>query len=151
MFLDFALRYDAARGCCDMVFDGHDLVLDRTPVTPMLIALGTDRRARADDELPNPETDRLHPITLMGRGGWPGDALDGRARRIGSRLWLLVRQKQTELVRQLAENMVVEALMILETERGQAVRVTVRWVGQNRLGILAQVGATLLRLQQAIQ
>jgi phage gp46-like protein len=150
MFFDIALRYDAARGCCDMVFDGRDLVVDRTALTPMLISLGTDRRARADDDIPNPDTDRLHPVTLLGRRGWPGDALSRRGGRIGSRLWLLVRQKETERVRQLAESIVAEALAWIETERGQAVQITVRWIDRNRMGVLAQVGATKLQLQRLI-
>ena len=150
MFLDLALHYDPARGCCDLVFTGQDLALDRTPITPMLVSLGSDRRARADDDIPHPDTDRLNPASLLNRRGWAGDALDGQARRIGSRLWLLVRRKQTEAVRQLAESIVAEALGWLETERTQAVAITVRWIAAGRLGILAQVGATQLQISRAL-
>jgi phage gp46-like protein len=150
MFFDIALRYDAARGCCDMVFDGTDLVVDRTALTPMLIALGTDRRARPDDEIPNPDTDRLNPFTLQGRRGWAGDALDGLGRLFGSRLWLLVREKQSEAVRQKAENIVAEAMARFEARFGQAVQITVRWIDRGRLGIKVQVGATQLQLQRLV-
>ena len=60
MFLDLALHYDPARGCCDLVFTGQDLALDRTPITPMLVSLGSDRRARADDG-PGPRQARSSP------------------------------------------------------------------------------------------
>lgn len=150
MFFDIALRYDAMRGCCDMVFDGRDLVVDRTALTPMLVALGTDRRARPDDDIPNPDTDRLSPVTLQGRRGWPGDALDVSGRLFGSRLWLLVRQKHSEAVRQLAENIVAEAMARFEARFGRAVQITVRWIDRSRLGIVVQVGATQLQLQRLI-
>ncbi|MGD9766588.1 MAG: phage GP46 family protein [Pseudolabrys sp.] len=59
-------------------------------VTAVLVALGTDRHAEADDALPDPDSDD--------RRGWWGD-LDAQdiwdGWPIGSRLWLLERAKIT--------------------------------------------------------
>ena len=53
-FLDAALIFDPETRRADLQLgDDGDLVLDGTPVTPMLISLGSDRRAGPDDELPD--------------------------------------------------------------------------------------------------
>ena len=39
------------------------------------------------------------PSAANPRRGWVGDALDGQGRRLGSLLWLLSREKQTEQTR----------------------------------------------------
>jgi phage gp46-like protein len=67
--------------------------------TAALISLFTWRRARPDDVLPD---------TGMGQKGWWGDAITRRP--IGSRLWLLQREKQTDVVVQRAREYAAEAL-----------------------------------------
>lgn len=70
--------------------------------TAVIVSLFTDRQADADDEIPDGTGDVR---------GWWGDVLspvDGDL--IGSRLWLLHREKQVESVRKDAETYVYEAL-----------------------------------------
>lgn len=81
---DIALRWDGLGA--DLVLDGNDLALDHGLQTPAVISLFSDRRARAEDALPGGGTDRR---------GWPGDAWpDVGGDQIGSRLWLLGREKE---------------------------------------------------------
>lgn len=74
--------------------------------TAALISLFTWRRARTDDLLPD-ETG--------GRKGWWGDAMTRRP--IGSRLWLLQREKQTRIVVQRAKEYADEALAWLVEDK----------------------------------
>lgn len=76
--------------------------------TAVVISLFTDRRAEPDDEL---------PVDAEDRRGWWGDVappmVNGRAvdgDRIGSRLWLLGREKQLQSVVERARQYVEEAL-----------------------------------------
>jgi phage gp46-like protein len=64
--------------CTDFGVACGDLIMGNDLSTAVLISLFTDRRARADDEIPDGTTDPR---------GWWADALDGE--QIGSRLWLL--------------------------------------------------------------
>lgn len=68
--------------------------------TAMIISLFTDRRARRDDEIDGND-----------RRGWWGDT--GNHYDIGSRLWLLKRQKLTTTVARRAEDYTREALQWL--------------------------------------
>jgi hypothetical protein len=72
MTSDIAMVQDKLLARFDVVYDGRDIVLDSTPATPMLVALLTDRRARADDALPDREGPPLAPVSLMARRGWAG-------------------------------------------------------------------------------
>ncbi|MCL9788257.1 phage GP46 family protein [Neisseria subflava] len=78
------------------------------------MSLGTDRRAENDDVLPGGDGDKR---------GWWGDSF--RPRRIGSRLWLLERQKITADSLLRAEEYAAEALAWL-TEKKIAAAVRVR-------------------------
>lgn len=76
------------------------------------MSLGTDRRAENDDVLPSGSDKR----------GWWGDSF--RQRRIGSRLWLLEREKITPDTLLRAEEYAAEALAWLTEEKiASAVRV----------------------------
>lgn len=127
-WLDLAFVFDADTRRADLVLgaDG-DLVLDETPLTPMLIAFGTDRRARADDELPTGTTELNAPSSFIERRGWAGDALDAQARPIGCRLWLLDRAKETELTRLMALEWLKEAYAWVERETGTAAVIEAEW------------------------
>lgn len=149
-FIDTALAYDPAKRRCDLVFDGTDLVLDDTPVTPVLTLVGLDRRARRDDDLPDTTTDDYSPATLNRRRGWCGDFLDTLGRLVGSRMWLLHRQKQTESVRLAAESYLREALEPLANDRGWPIAVTVRWAAPGLLAWKAVVGRVTVAINQAI-
>lgn len=104
---------DALGSRCDLQLAGGTLAGDHDIKTAVLISLFTDRRAEADDALPD---------AAGSRRGWWGDALN--ARRIGSRLWLLSREKQLREVVSRTQEYAEEALAWL-TEEGIARRVVV--------------------------
>jgi phage gp46-like protein len=84
---------DWRMGASGQIDGQHDLK------TAALISLFTWRRARPDDVLPDKS---------MGRKGCWIDAVQGR--EMGSRLWLLQREKQTRAVVQRAKEYAEEAL-----------------------------------------
>jgi phage gp46-like protein len=148
MPLDIALSYDPVLSRCDIVFDGRDVVLDATPATPMLMALLCDRRAHADDVLPQEEGPALAPISLMARRGWPGDALDPQGRRTGSRLWLLSRAKWLEQTRRLGEDIAAEALGQVEQDLGIDIALTVTLPSRGRMQIQAAAAGTVVTVHR---
>ncbi len=149
--LDFALRFDPSTGTCDFAIEGGDIALDATPATAMLIALGSDRRARPDDTLPDEPRAAPDPLTILGRRrGWSGDALDRLGRLIGGRLWLLARAKQTEETRRLAIAYAEEALAFLPTAHGITASVEASWIGRNLLRLRVVAGDTVIELRQVV-
>ncbi|ELW7390573.1 phage GP46 family protein [Yersinia intermedia] len=80
-----------------------DLVSGDDLQTAIIISLFTDRVARDDDDIDGDD-----------RRGWWGDA--DEENDIGSRLWLLRRQKLTQSVAQKAEDYSREALQWLVTD-----------------------------------
>lgn len=148
-FVDLALAYDSQMRCCDLVFDGTDFVLDDTPATPLLIAIGCNRRAHADDDIPNVSFDPTVPSTLLARGGWPGDALDSAGALIGSRVWVYLAQKQTEPVRRGIEGAAAEALDFFESVREQAVALSVTYPQRGQVKLAVDVAGTAASLNLA--
>jgi phage gp46-like protein len=138
---DLALRFDAAARRCRLGFAGRDLALDASPATALLISIGTDRRARPDDALPWPEPAADEPLRLDVRRGWCGDALDGRGQRVGCRLWLLDRAKETESTRRRAEAYTAEGIGWLAA-RGLATTASAAWLRRGVLAITARAGRT---------
>jgi hypothetical protein len=77
MFFDLAIVYDPNKRLCDLALgDDGDLLIDETPITPMLLSIGLDRRAAPDDPLPDGRSQFLAPVSFSERRGCPGDALD---------------------------------------------------------------------------
>ena len=94
--------------------------------TAVVISLGTDRLAAADDPLPVNNGDR--------RGYWGDIFTPGR--NLGSRLWLLARAKNTEETRQLAIKYAQEALSwMIQDQICQQIAVTARWVRRDALAL----------------
>lgn len=87
--------------------ENGDLLGDDGLQTPITVSLFTDRVAWADDPLPE-----YLPGQFSDRRGWWGDLArpDGRDRPIGSRLWLLFREKELAEVVARAEDYVKECL-----------------------------------------
>lgn len=86
---------------CDIASDPLGLVMDDGLDTAVLLSLFTDRRAEAGDEFSGDPR------------GWWGDALavtDDRPVAMGSRFWLLAREKQTVPVLRRAEAYARQAL-----------------------------------------
>lgn len=111
----------------DLVLGEADLQADDGLETAVLISLFTDRRARDDDALPYADADRR---------GWWGDSFADRAGdQIGSRLWLLRREKQLSAVVTRAREYAEEALQwLLDDGIAQRVEVTAELL---RPGVLA--------------
>ncbi len=107
---DIALAFNADFMEWDIALSGGDLAQDAGLETAAVLSLFLDRWAHADDALPAGST----------RRGWWGDRVAPLARpqtgtgsapdRIGSRLWLLARERQLPAVLPLAKGMIAEAL-----------------------------------------
>lgn len=102
----------------DWLFAPPDLVTGRDLETAAIISLFTDRLANPDDQLPDPHD--------ADRRGWWADY--GADYPIGSRIWLISREKETEDVRQRAEEYCREALQwMLDDDVADTVEVTAAW------------------------
>lgn len=83
---DIALLWDNDAFGADLALAEGDLATDDGLRTAFIISLFTDARARDDDPLPQDGADL---------GGWWGDAFaDVEEGPLGSRLWLLSREKK---------------------------------------------------------
>jgi phage gp46-like protein len=99
---DLALRWDGDALAADLAVEANDFARDATLQTAVELSLFLDRRADDGDQLPDQETDRR---------GWWGDSVPVvPGDRIGSRLWLLAREKQTATTRARLEQFAREAL-----------------------------------------
>lgn len=100
----------------DIELGGFDLASESGLRTAVLLSLFTDRRAEADDVLPDASGDRR---------GWWADAYPSIDRdQFGSRLWLLRREKQATQTVARAREYAEQALRWL-VDDGIATRVTV--------------------------
>jgi phage gp46-like protein len=144
-FLDCALVYDPTTRRADLELgEDGDLLLDETPITPMLISIGTDRRAEPDDELPD-GVDALNASTsFVTRRGWSGDALDPLGRRIGWRGWLLNRAKQTEMTRRFCEIWAGEALAWAGLELGRPAEISATWLRRRVLKLRCMIDGSVV-------
>lgn len=89
----------------DYALDALGLTEDDGLETAVIISLFTDRRANADDTIPDGSNDR--------RGWWADAFNDVVNDKIGSRLWLLSREKQLSAVLVRAREYAMEALQWL--------------------------------------
>lgn len=127
--MDILLFYDAERGA-DFRLRGRDLLGDDSLYTAVLVSLFTDARATSTDELP-PEMQQENDL----RGFW-GDAVMDDTPSLGSKLWLLHREKQMPVVLRRAEQYATEALQwLLRDGLATAVVVTASVPKPERLGL----------------
>ena len=105
---DIRTTWDPVLNAGDWLIDPPALADGADLETAVLISLFTDARAADDDRLPGAADDR--------RGWWGGP--------LGSRLWLLVREKATNETRLRAEDYCREALAWMRTD-GVADRIDV--------------------------
>lgn len=105
---DIRMTFDPEVGYGDFVVENRDIERDAGLETAVMVSLGTNRRADAEDELPDADGSLA---------GWWADALDGGDKPIGSKLWLLGRGKAiaSELVPR-AEQYTKEALQWMKDE-----------------------------------
>lgn len=115
----------------DWLVDGPSLAQDDGLETAVVISLFTDRRANDDDALP----------VAGDRRGWWGDTfaeVDGD--RIGSRLWLLSREKQVSEVLVRAKQYAEESLQwLIEDGIARSVTVTPEIVTTGWLGLQIEI------------
>lgn len=150
-FLDAALIFDPETRTVDAELgEDGDLLLDDTALTPMLISLGSDRRARPDDALPAGRDALNISASFVTRRGWSGDALDPYGRRTGSRLWLLERAKQHELTELFVQDAATEALRWVGAETGTPAQISTSWPRRGWLALVCRVGETELELMQQV-
>ena len=135
---DIRIVWDADLMEGDFSFDTsiQDLESDAGLETAVIISLFTDRRAKEDDILP----DSNNPD----RRGWWGDLVsDIENDQIGSRLWLLNRQKTLESVLIKTKEYAKEALAwLIEDKVVVKIDVTVERlgpVGHDMLALLVQI------------
>lgn len=103
----------------DLALIGYDLAKEDGLRTAVIVSLFSDRRAEADDEIPDGSDDR--------RGWWFGT--------IGSRLWLLARAKEMPDTLARARAYAIEALQwLIDDGVATAVEVTAEWAQR---GVLA--------------
>ena len=120
-----------ARG--DWLHDNASLASGDDLETAILISLFSDREASSDDVIPDGTGDPR---------GWVGDV--DQDYKIGSRLWLLERAKQTQETLRLASDYIAEALQWLIDDSVVArFDITVEWT---RASVL---GANLVAYQQS--
>lgn len=124
--IDLALAFDAENFAFDLVLEegaeGMDLQGDAGMLTAIYISLFTDRRANENDPLPDERVGQ--PSDMR---GWWGDylSLSDAPEIIGSRLWLLSREKEMAVVVARAQEYAGEALAWLR-EFGYTVDLRVR-------------------------
>ncbi|HAX5206070.1 TPA: hypothetical protein JZG45_000809 [Escherichia coli] len=111
------------------VMAGAALLTDDSVMTSVIISLFTDRRAMDSDELPDGTEDRR---------GWWGDSF--RTRPVGSRLWLLNREKSLQSVVSRVQAYADEALEWMVTDgAATAVTCTASRTGDSTLSLSVQI------------
>ena len=126
--MDVRINFDGTLLMGDISLAGADLASDQGLYTAVVISLFSDARARQDDKLPARDADKR---------GWWGVALsDTEDDQIGSRLWLLSREKQLPDVLIRAEEYAREALeWLVDGAIARSIDVIVEAVAPDILGI----------------
>lgn len=131
---DIQIKWSSADHNGDFVLDENaaDISTDIGLETAIVISLFTDRRAEAA-ELPIKETSRR---------GWWGDAVaDISKDEIGSKLWLLYREKELRSVAARAKEYAEESLQwLIETKIANKVEVESELLGNGVLGLGVKIG-----------
>lgn len=126
---DIRIVWDPERLLGDWLVNGRTLDQTNELVTALAVALFTHRTAESDDPLPHFASDR--------RGWWAdyeaSEIFSGWP--IGSRLWLLSREKQTNETRARAEAYIREAIdPFVENRIIESYDLAVDWFAPERLG-----------------
>lgn len=151
---DVRLSWDSGLMEGDFSFDfvAQDLDPDAGLETAVLVSLFTDRRAKEDDVLPDSNN--------LDRRGWWGDLGSPKVEgdQIGSRLWLLGREKTLESVLTKAKKYAEESLnWMIEDGVVKSIEVEVERqgpIGLDRLALLVRVfrpDGTVLPFKYEIQ
>lgn len=129
---DIRLEWSANKQAADLGQTTNDLASDAGLETAVIVSLFTDRRAGADDDIPDGTDDR--------RGWWADAYAQVADDKIGSRLWLLAREKNIEAAALKAGGYAREALAWM-IEDGVVDRIDARAeaVNEKTLGLLVDI------------
>lgn len=127
--MDLFLKYNGEK--IDIEIANNDIKTDDGLVTSVLISLFTDQQCE-EEELPPGETSRR---------GWWGDMFpEIKGDKIGSKLWLLKREKQTDSTLKRAREYSEEALKwLIDLNIAQSVTVETSWISSGFLGIKVSI------------
>jgi phage gp46-like protein len=129
---DIALQWSEIEHAADVAIELNDLVQDGGLETAVMLSLFTDRQAEVGDVLPDGETDR--------RGWWADAAPVVEGDRIGSRLWLLAREVESQAVLDRAVTYAREALQwLLDDKVAERVEVTAEIPRRGMLGLVVEI------------
>lgn len=136
---DIKIHWDSNLLEGDLSVVDEDLESESGLETAVIISLFTDRRARDDDELPDPNN--------LDKRGWWGDLVSEIVGdQMGSRLWLLERSKTTPDVLVKAKEYAEEALQwMMDDQVAMKIEVEVErqgTEGNDRLVLLVKVYQT---------
>lgn len=125
---DIRTFFDGDKLVGDYALDGTLLAADGDLETAVILSLFTDRRADPEDALAGGEPEKR---------GWFGDAVPVvEGDRIGSRLWLLARRKQSTETLNLAVEYCREALQwMIDDGVARAVEIEAEWIRTGVLGL----------------
>lgn len=105
--------------------------LDDVLLTNVMLSLFTDKRALDSDELPHGGTDK--------RGYW-ADSFNDDNYKIGSRLWLLSREKQLDSVLKRAKEYAEESLKwLIDEKQVESITVTATKSANNTLLLIVKI------------
>jgi phage gp46-like protein len=129
---DLALLWNAMLGRADLALEGPRLMTDRELEAAVVISLFSWRRARDDDPLPEADAPRM---------GWWGDTLASHVDdRMGSRLWLLRREKMVPETFARARSYAEEALAwMVEDKLAARIEAAAEPRGLDRLDLLITI------------
>lgn len=110
----------------DVVIEGGDLVLEDSPITPVLVSIFSDRRREDSDPI-------FDERDLDRRGWWA----DSEADRFGSGLWLYLWRTTLTLrnIEKIRETLLNSLLWMVEDGFAARVEVQAERVGVDRLSI----------------
>lgn len=130
--MDVQIAFDDLLKVFDISLSGADLSTDAGLETAVIVSLFSDRKADKDDALPDNTYDR--------RGWWADAYADEPGDRIGSKLWLLSRDKQMPAVARRAEALAREALQwLIDDGIAASVTVSAEWVSMSILGLRVEI------------
>lgn len=145
-FSNVGLGYSPTLGMVDLVVGAAGngrgrLDLDKTPATPLLVALGSDRRANPDDRIPGGRTD------IFAKRGWVCDPLMPDGQRLGARTWLLEDAKQNEVTRVMCADYTAEAVESVADYFGITIDTAAAWIAAGVLQATVTTEGTTLAVQ----
>lgn len=128
--MDIALK-QLDDGSFDIGIENGDLLTDYGMRTAVIISFYTDRAANDDDVIPD-GTDN--------RRGWWADSYNDDDDKIGSRLWLLGREKQTDETLGRAEEYADEALQwLIDDGVAKTVSNVATWLSDGLLSVTTTI------------